>query len=154
MLISRGDLILMHHEASSSKTPYQPSAYFRTGPTEHRGHKDVIRAIYHDTANDALYTGSEDGVLSGWSLSSLPRLRTGDPDIDDVDEEDERKELEEAESDESEIESSDDEDEEDEMDVDDDDDEDEGPRHGPVLGAGRREDERKEKRRAKRQHPY
>lgn len=125
---------------------FDPSAYFLTHPDPSIGHKDVVRAIYHDVPNQALYTGSEDGVLSGWSLASLPeRLRVGDPDLDDAPDDEERDEDEG--SDESEIVT---EDSEDGMDVDDDEDEGErepGPRNGPIIGgAGADRRERKKER--------
>lgn len=91
--------------------------------------------MHHDLANQALYTGSEDGVLSGWSLASLPsRLQVGDTEIDD-DMEDDNGDDPDSESEESEIES---EDSEDGMDVDDDDEDrmEPGPRNGPIIGAG------------------
>ena len=141
----------MLHESSSS---FSPSAYFMSGPGT-QGHKDVIRCLHHDMANEAIYTGSEDGVLAGWSLSSLPqRLICGDPDIDDdggdgredIDSEDEESEIE--------TESSDEEDDDDGMDVDGSEESEEGPRHGPILGGGRAGTERKEARRNKRSHPY
>lgn len=140
-----GDIVLLHHS-----NEYTSSGFFRSGPGL-RGHRDVVRALYHDVANEAIYTGSEDGVLSGWSLPSLQsRLITGDPDIDD-DGGDGREDVDSEESGESEIETED----EDDMDVDEDDNErDEGPRHGPILGAGRPAEGRKEKRREKRVHPY
>lgn len=107
--------------------------------------------MFHDVSNEAIYTGSEDGVLSGWSLSSLPsRLVVGDNEIDD-DGGDGREDIgSEDESEESEIVT-----EESEMDVDDDDDErmDEGPRNGPILGRGV-EESRKERRKKNRTNPY
>ncbi|TXT13717.1 hypothetical protein VHUM_01084 [Vanrija humicola] len=63
--------------------PYHPSAFFVTGPGGARGHKDVVRCMYHAVRDEALYTGSEDGVLAGWSLAGLPRLVTGNPVVDD-----------------------------------------------------------------------
>jgi hypothetical protein len=102
---------------------YNPSAYFLTHPNPSVGHKDVVRALYHDVANQAIYTGSEDGVISGWSLASLPeRMRVGDKDLDDAEDRDE---------DDSEAEESDD-----GMDVDDDEREEKGPRDGPIIGGG------------------
>ncbi|WVQ81377.1 hypothetical protein IAT38_003501 [Cryptococcus sp. DSM 104549] len=144
-----GDMILQH----STSSGYRPSAFFLTGPHPSRGPHDVIRALYHDLSNEALYTGSEDGVLSGFSLASLPeRLTVGDPDVDDdggdgreVDEDmDEESEIE---TEESEEESDEDED----MEVED------GPRYGEIIGAGKGRsaaDERKEKRKKQRLHPY
>ncbi|WVQ93072.1 hypothetical protein IAU59_000136 [Kwoniella sp. CBS 9459] len=156
-----GDMILQHQTSSSN---YAPSAYLLSGPTKTRGHKDVIRALYHDLPNEAIYTGSEDGVLSGWSLASLPeRLVVGDPEIDDEDRGDDDGE-DEAMDEESEIETEDEEEEEDRSDEDDFDMEKEekerGPRYGPIIGAsagaGKRRSVqgRKEKRREKRFDPY
>lgn len=141
----------MQHYASSSTPSYAPSAFLLSGP---KGHKDVVRALYHDVGNEAIYTGSEDGVLAGWSLPSLgDRIRTGDPEIDD-DGGDGREDIK-SDDEESEIETE--ESESDGMDVDDaDTDDDEikepGPRSGPVLGRGA--EERKEKRKGKRVQPY
>ena len=150
----RGDIVLLHQ----SPTTFGPSAFFLSGP-ENRGHKDVVRALYHDTANQAIYTGSEDGILSGWSLASLAsRLVVGDAEIDD-DGGDGREDID---SDNEEDEESEIETESSGMDVDDDDDDDEedrerereGPRNGPVIGGGRSVEGRKEKRRQKRTQPY
>lgn len=144
--MSRGDIVLVHQ----STKDFQPSGYFLSGPGPSRGHKDVVRALYHDVSREAIYTGSEDGVLSGWSLASLPsRLLVGDPEIDD-DGEDGREAINsEDESEESEIVT-----EESEMDVDESEDERPlGPRNGPILGGGRDEG-RKQKRREKRHNPY
>lgn len=182
-----GDVVLQYHQPGKGGAKsvseqvlsegqgggsYEPSAYLLSEPGE-RGHKDVIRALLHDVRNEAIYTGSEDGVLSGWSLASMSnggRLRTGDKDRDD-DGGDGRENASdddsEDESEESEIrtESSDG------MDVDDDEDQDnggrghgsrreereEGPRNGPIIGAGpggSRGDGRKEKRKGKRHQPY
>jgi hypothetical protein len=144
-----GEIVLTHRSAKDS---FEPSAFFTSGPGA-RGHKDVVRALHHDIANEAIYTGSEDGVLSGWSLASLPsRLLVGDPEVDDDggdgreavgsdDEEDEESEIETEESD-------------DDMDVDDDKDEGKGARYGPIIGGKSRTDGRKEKRREKRPNPY
>ncbi|KIR64029.1 hypothetical protein I314_02812 [Cryptococcus bacillisporus CA1873] len=148
---NEGDMILQHHSASTSS--YQPSAFFLSGPGTNRGHKDVVRAMYHDLANEALYTGSEDGVLAGFSLASLPeRLTVGDPDVDDDGgdgrEEDEYMDEESEIETESSQESDDDEDE---------DMEEEGPRYGPIIGAGskgRPGADKKEDRRKKRYEPY
>jgi hypothetical protein len=146
-----GDIVLLHN---SSNDVYDPSAYFLSHRTPDRGHKDVVRTLYHDLLNEAIYTGSEDGVLAGWSLSfSGGMLRVGDPDVDDdggdgrenVDSDDEDDEQE------SEIESDD---ESDGMDVDSGDDREEGPRSGPILGGGRNAGRRKEKRKEKRVQPY
>lgn len=112
-----------------------------------------MRAIYHDLANEALYTGSEDGVLAGFSLASLPeRLTVGDPEVDDDGgdgrEEDEHMDEESEIETESSEESDDDEDE---------DMEEEGPRYGPIIGAGstgRPGADKKEERRKKRYGPY
>ncbi len=108
--------------------------------------------------NEAIYTGSEDGVLCGWSLAGLPRLVVGDREMDD-DGGDGRENVEsDDESDEeSEIETESEEEDGDDMDVDEK--EDEGPRHGPVLGGGRSRDShdrklRKEMRQYARPHPY
>ncbi|TYJ57655.1 hypothetical protein B9479_001508 [Cryptococcus floricola] len=146
-----GDIILQHH--SSSASSYLPSAYFITGPAPNRGHKDVVRALFHDLPNEALYTGSEDGVLAGFSLASLPeRLTVGDKDVDD--DGDARGEEDEDMDEESEIETESSE----ESDKDDDEDmEDEGPRYGPVIGAaatGRDGLDKKGDRRKKRFGPY
>ncbi|KAL1411160.1 hypothetical protein Q8F55_002110 [Vanrija albida] len=150
-----GNIVLQHASAFSTRDnrPYHPSAYLLTGPGAARGHKDVVRAMFHAVRDEALYTGSEDGVLAGWSLASLPRLLTGNPAIDDDggdgredansdDDEDEESEIdtESSESDRS--------DNSDDMEVDD------GPRHGPVYGGGRGRDTRKDKRREKRHAPY
>jgi hypothetical protein len=131
LTVARGDMILLHHSsttaASSSsssagtgKPAYTPSGYFLTPPTSARGHKDVIRAIYHDEANAAIYTGSEDGVLSGWSLNGLGgRMKVGDKELDDLDEEDDRNgDDDEDESEESEIETEESDSDSDGMDVD------------------------------------
>lgn len=141
--------MLLHQSAKS----FDPSAFFLSGP-ETRGHKDVVRALYHDATNQALYTGSEDGVLSGWSLASLPsRLIIGDAEVDD-DGGDGREDInsDDEGDEESEIET-----ESSGMDVDEDDeeeDESEGPRNGPIIGGGRGAEGRKEKRRLKRSQPY
>lgn len=125
-LIDRGDIVLMHGSADG----YNPSAYFLTHPNPTVGHKDVIRALYHDIQNQAIYTGSEDGVISGWSLASLPeRIRVGDKDLDDAEDRDE--DDSEDGTEESEIESE----ESDGMDVDEDEEE-KGPRDGPLIGGG------------------
>lgn len=109
--------------------------------------------MYHDLANEALYTGSEDGVLAGFSLASLPeRLTVGDPDVDD-DGGDSREDDEDMDE-ESEIETESSE----ESDNDEDEDmEEEGPRYGPIIGAGskgRPGADKKEDRRKKRYEPY
>lgn len=128
-----GDVVLMHHRTikGSSGGQYHASAFLRS-PAD--GHKDVVRCMYHDVKvgcqpsllgrpfakkpllrqSQALYTGSEDSILSGWSIPP-GLLRVGDPALDDdggdgrdaVSSDDEMDE-------ESEIESE----EEDEMDVD------------------------------------
>lgn len=172
---NEGDMVVQHHSgaigSSSSMSPstpsasiYRPSAFFLTGPDSEagngrRGHKDVVRALYHDSANEAIYTGSEDGVLAGWSLASLDKLRIGDPEVDDDggdgreggEEEDEEEEESEIET---ELES------DDEMDVDDDSDQggtkrrggaETGPRNGPILGRGA---PKAEKRQGRRHQPY
>ena len=119
-----------------STDTYNASAYFLTHPNPSVGHKDVVRALYHDVQNQALYTGSEDGVISGWSLASLPeRLRVGDKALDDAEDQDED-ESEDG-TDESEIET----DESDGMDVDEDEQE-QGPRDGPIIGGGQGPDRR------------
>lgn len=132
---SSGNIVLQH----TDKDALVPSAFLVTGPGA-RGHKSAVRAMYHAARDEALYTGSEDGVLAGWSLASLPRLVCGDPEVDDdggdgredIDSEDESEiETEESEEEESDRSDRSDEDEEDE----------EGPRwgrHGPVYGGGRR----------------
>jgi len=130
--MSRGDIVLMH----GSTDTYNPSAYFLTHPNPSVGHKDVVRALYHDVQNQALYTGSEDGVISGWSLASLPeRLRVGDKDLDDAEDMDDDDSDDGTE--ESEIES----DESDGMDVDEDEQE-RGPWDGPIIGGGQGPDRR------------
>lgn len=159
--------MVLQHQAGPSG--YAPSGYFLTVPQPpSRGHKDVIRALYHSERNEALYTGSEDGVLCGWNLASLPdRLRVGDPAMDDDggdgrediasdNEEDEESEIETEEEDES-----DDDDDSDGMDVDGDGDDDGFAsggvmrrEPGPVLGRGAAVDDRREKRKQKRQQPY
>lgn len=108
--------------------------------------------MYHSAADEALYTGSEDGVLCGWSLASLPsRLLCGDPELDD-DGGDGREDIDEDE--ESEIETEDEEEDE-EMDMDHGDEERDGGRGGPVWGGGRdRKDERQGKRQERRGGPY
>ncbi|ORX39317.1 WD40-repeat-containing domain protein [Kockovaella imperatae] len=152
---NEGDIVLLHGSGSSSS--FAPSAYFLSGPKS-RGHKDVVRCIYHDVENEALYSGSEDGVLSGWSLASLPqRLMVGDPSIDD-DGGDGREDVQ-NEDEESEIETEEEEEEDDDdsgMDVDDSEESEEGPRHGPVLGGGGggKDVGRKQSRSKKRSHPY
>ncbi|WWC63868.1 uncharacterized protein I303_106473 [Kwoniella dejecticola CBS 10117] len=154
-----GDIILQHHVLSTSTaTDYAPSAYFLSGPSKARGHKDVIRALYHDLNSEAIYTGSEDGVVSGWNLASLPdKLIVGDDEIDMSGDEDEDMDQDDQ-SEESEIVT---EEEEEESDKSDDEmnnlnDEDEGPRYGPILGAGagRTQESRKEKRKGNRFGPY
>lgn len=60
-------------ENSAGDGVYTPSALLVPGTG---GHADVVRCMYHATADQALYTGSEDGVLAGWSLASLA-LNTG-----------------------------------------------------------------------------
>lgn len=95
--------------------------------------------MYHAARDEALYTGSEDGVLCGWSLASLPRLAVGDPEIDD-DGGDGREDID-SEDEESEIETEESEEESDRSDDDEADEDEEGPRwgrHGPVYGGGRR----------------
>lgn len=37
----------------------------------------------HVRSDEVIYTGSEDGILAGWSLAGLPPLVRGDPDVDD-----------------------------------------------------------------------
>lgn len=59
-----GNIVLEH----SLGDGYSPSAFLLTGPG---GHADVVRCMYHSSSDQALYTGSEDGVLAGWSLASL-----------------------------------------------------------------------------------
>lgn len=142
-----GDIVLLH----GSDDTYSPSAYFLTHPTPSIGHKDVVRAIYHDTQNQALYTGSEDGVISGWSLASLPeRLKVGDKDLDDA--EDDNGDDEDEGTEESEIETEDSS--EDGMDVDDEEEEREpGPRNGPIIGGAAGGADRRE-RRKERTRPY
>jgi len=109
--------------------------------------------MYHVTRDEALYTGSEDGVLAGWSLASLPRLAVGDAEIDDdggdgredIRSEDEESEIETEESEESDKSDN-------EMDLDDDDEE---PRYNPVIGRGvDKVEKRKEARKVKRPAPY
>jgi hypothetical protein len=107
-----------------------------------------VRAAYHAARDEALYTGSEDGVLAGWSLASLPRLVTGDAAVDD-DGGDGREDINsDDESDESEIVTEESEsDHSDGMEVDD-----EEERYNPVIGRGA--EGRKETRRGKRHAPY
>lgn len=141
-----GDIVLLHQNKE-----YLPSAYFVSGPAG-RGHKDVVRCMYHAVRDEALYTGSEDGVLAGWSLASM-RLRTGDPDVDDdggdgredIDSEDEESEIETEESEES--------DESDRSDGEMDLDDDEEPKVTPVYGGGKKVS-RREERKSKRHAPY
>lgn len=143
---NEGDMIVQHH--STSTPSYQPSAFFLSGPDEKRGHKDVIRSLFHDIRSEAIYTGSEDGVLAGWSLAGMSRLRIGNPEVDD-DGGDGREDVgsDDEGDEESEIES-----EESGMDVDDDHEEmEDGPRNGPVLGKGV---DRREKKKDKRHQPY
>ena len=143
-----GDIVLLHGKDEK----YQPSGYFLTHPTPATGHKDVVRAMHHDTTNQALYTGSEDGVLTGWSLASLPmRLQVGDKELDDALEEDDDNGDDDDRSEESEIET---EESEDGMDVDDDEDGREpGPRNGPTIGGGVGGADRRE-RKKERTRPY
>ena len=108
--------------------------------------------MYHDVANQALYTGSEDGVISGWSLASLPsRLQVGDKELDDAVEEDD--DDGDDRSDESEIQT---EESEDGMDVDEDDEDgrEPGPRNGPVIGAGAAGGADRRERKKERTRPY
>jgi len=129
----RGNIVLMHGSADT----YNASAYFLTHPTPSIGHKDVVRALYHDVENQAIYTGSEDGVISGWSLASLPeRLRVGDKDLDDAEDRDEDDSEDGSEESEIETEESDD-----GMDLDDEQGE-RGPRDGPIIGGGQGPDRR------------
>jgi hypothetical protein len=59
---------------------YEPSAFLLPSGG---GHADVVRCMYHAPADQALYTGSEDGVLGGWGIGDV-RLRTGaDGELDD-----------------------------------------------------------------------
>lgn len=166
-----GDIVLQYNAPSTRRSQptegsYEPTAYLLSPPNG-QGHRDVIRAILHDTRNEAIYTGSEDGVLAGWSLASMPRLLSGDKGRDDdggdgreMDEGDESEESEiRTESSGSRGRSSDG-----DMDVDDDGDDYEverrsgfreekepGPRNGPTIGADRG---KKEKRKGKRHQPY
>lgn len=57
----------------SAGEEYEPSAFLLPGSG---GHTDVVRCMYHAPADQALYTGSEDGVLAGWGIGDV-RLRTG-----------------------------------------------------------------------------
>ncbi|BEI81052.1 hypothetical protein CcaverHIS002_0202120 [Cutaneotrichosporon cavernicola] len=70
-----GDIVLLHSGST-------PTAFLMSGP-EGRGHKGPVRAMHYATFDEALYTGSEDGVLAGWNLASIPRLVVGDPEVDD-----------------------------------------------------------------------
>lgn len=88
--------------------------------------------MHYAARDEALYTGSEDGVLAGWSLASLPRLIVGDPEVDD-DGGDGREDI--NSEDESEIESTTSE-ESDQSDDSDSEDETWGRRR-PVYGRGR-----------------
>lgn len=146
-----GDIVLLHGKDEW----YQPSGYFLTHPTPTAGHKDVVRAMHHDITNQALYTGSEDGVLSGWSLASLPtRLQVGDKELDDALEEDDDDGDDDDRSEESEIET---EESEDGMDVDEDQDGDgrePGPRNGPTIGAGGGAGADRRERKKERTRPY
>ncbi|WVW79522.1 hypothetical protein I302_101491 [Kwoniella bestiolae CBS 10118] len=151
---NEGDIILQHHTTSTS---YSPSAYLLSGPSTTRGHKDVVRAMYHDLSNEALYTGSEDGVISGWSLASMPdKLVVGDDELDISGDEDQDMDDDEDEDEESEIETEESDRSDDSMGLDDG--EEEGPRYGPILGAGagadKGKDKRKEKRKGNRFGPY
>ncbi|WWC72946.1 uncharacterized protein I206_106910 [Kwoniella pini CBS 10737] len=146
-----GDLILQHH---TNSTNYQPSSFFLSGPSKSRGHKDVIRSIYHDLNNEAIYTGSEDGIISGWSLNSLSdKLIIGDDEFDLSGDEDENMDDDQSDE-ESEILTE--EEESDKSDNDMNEYDKEGPRYGPILGAGagRSQDQRKEKRKENRFGPY
>ena len=128
-LTTSGDMVLLHHSPGDSGQPgpstYHPSAFLLSA--QDRGHHDVVRCLYHDVRNEAVYTGSEDGVLSGWSLPDLGRLRVGDPDVDDLDDEEVGDD---DDSEESEIESAEESDDTD-MEV-----EKPEPRGGSVLGGG------------------
>ncbi|TXT05709.1 uncharacterized protein COLE_07029 [Cutaneotrichosporon oleaginosum] len=57
----------------STSEAYEPSAFLLPGSS---GHADVVRCLYHAPADQAVYTGSEDGVLAGWGLGDV-RLLTG-----------------------------------------------------------------------------
>jgi hypothetical protein len=168
-----GDIVLQYNSPSTRKNQeaegaYEPAAYLLSPPSG-QGHRDVIRAILHDTRNEAIYTGSEDGILAGWSLAGMPRLMSGDKARDDdggdgrdMDEDDESEESEiRTESSGSRTRSS-----SGGMDLDNDDDDDgyirdrrsgareerePGPRNGPIVGADRG---KKDKRKTKRHQPY
>jgi hypothetical protein len=92
----------MHHRAAKEGLgDYQPSLFLRTPPEgKGEGHRDVVRCMWHDVRvshrfyhratdhwidaipltiqSQVLYTGSEDGILAGWSLPPLSEIRTGD----------------------------------------------------------------------------
>lgn len=155
MADSSGDIVLLH-DSVKKDAGYVPSAYFVSGPGG-RGHKDVVRCMYHAARDEALYTGSEDGVLAGWSLASIPRLMTGDPEVDDdggdgredIDSADEESEIETESSEDSE--ESDRSDGDGGMDIDDGDEDKVTPVYGGGLKVSRREG-RKSK--GKRHAPY
>ncbi|WVQ63752.1 uncharacterized protein L199_001905 [Kwoniella botswanensis] len=151
---NEGDIILQHH---STSTDYSPSAYLLSGPSKSRGHKDVVRALYHDLSNEAIYTGSEDGVISGWNLNSLPdKLVVGDDEFDLSGDENEDEDEDMDEESEIETESEETDRSDDSMGLDDE--EEKGPRYGPIIGGGNNadkgKDKRKEKRKGNRFGPY
>ncbi|KAJ9118208.1 hypothetical protein QFC22_004114 [Naganishia vaughanmartiniae] len=137
-----GDIVLMHHEkikSSSSKSNrngdpgsnganhsnagvYEPSAFLYTPKDGGLGHRDVVRCMYHDIQSNVLYTGSEDGVLSGWQLPSSANLLNGDP-AHDNDGGDGREDIMSSDGD-SDSSADEDEDEDDKMRVDEEDEED------------------------------
>lgn len=78
-LTRSGNIVLEH---CATPPTYKPSAFFVSGPAA-RGHKDVVRSMTHVRGDEVLYTGSEDGVLAGWSLAAIPPLVRGDPSVDD-----------------------------------------------------------------------
>ncbi|KAJ9099843.1 hypothetical protein QFC21_003845 [Naganishia friedmannii] len=156
-----GDIVLMHHEkikSSSSKKSkrngnsvngassngasvsnggvYEPSAFLYTPKDGGLGHRDVVRCMYHDIQSNVLYTGSEDGVLSGWQLPSSANLLNGDP-AHDNDGGDGREDMmsDDADSDSS-ADDDDEEDEDDKMRVNEEDEEDD------MVFAGRQEGKR------------
>ncbi|KAL7421002.1 hypothetical protein Q5752_003886 [Cryptotrichosporon argae] len=137
-----GAVVLQHSAA-------EPSAFLLPGEA---GHADVVRALYHDVRNEVIYTGSEDGVLCGWSVAGI-RLLVGDRQVDDDggdgredvpsdDEDDEESEIE------TDSEGGDDDDDDVDMDAA------ERRRPGPVLGGGVDRAGKKDRRKGARYDPY
>ncbi|CAK9782885.1 hypothetical protein CC85DRAFT_115293 [Cutaneotrichosporon oleaginosum] len=77
-----------------------PIAFLMSGH-EARGHKSAVRAMHYAAHDRALYTGSEDGVLAGWNLASLPGLSDLEDEEESEDDESEDESEIESESDES-----------------------------------------------------